>query len=118
MIKSHVISSIVLLCLLFCIDAKGQSSGVASYYSDVFDGRKMANGVLYNPDLLTFAHPTAPLGSFLKVSRRDHPGYSVIVKVSDRGPFIKGRVIDLSKRAAKELDLLHQGITNVVIAYL
>ena len=78
----------------------------------------MANGEVYNPDILSCAHPTAPLGSFLKVSRRDHPGYSIIVKVTDRGPYVKGRIIDLSKRAAKELDILHQGIADVVIAYL
>ncbi len=78
----------------------------------------MANGEVYNPNILSCAHPTAPLGSFLKVSRRDHPGYSIIVKVTDSGPYVKGRIIDLSKRAAKELDILHQGIADVVIAYL
>jgi len=78
----------------------------------------MANGEIYNPNFLVCAHPTAPLGSFLKVSRRDHPGYSVIVKVADRGPFVKGRIIDLSKRAAKELDILHAGLADVIIAYL
>lgn len=78
----------------------------------------MANGELYNPNILTCAHPTAPLGTFLKVSRRDHPGYSVIVRVSDRGPYVKGRIIDLSKRAAKELGILHQGLAHVVISVL
>jgi rare lipoprotein A len=118
MIKSHVISSIVLLCLFFFQKGYSQHNGVASYYADFFEGRKMANGELYNPNFLTCAHMTAPLGSFLKVSRRDHPGYSVIVKVSDRGPYVKGRVIDLSKRAAKELDILHQGLADVVISIL
>lgn len=78
----------------------------------------MANGEAYDPNILSCAHPTAPMGSFLKVSRRDHPGYSIIVKVTDRGPYVKGRIIDLSKRAAKELNILHQGIADVVIAYL
>lgn len=118
MIKSHIISLITFLCLFVTQIAASQDSGIASYYSDVFDGRKMANGERYNPDILSCAHPTAPLGSFLKVSRRDHPGYSIIVKVTDRGPFIKGRIIDLSKRAAKELDILHLGIADVFIAYL
>src|SRR5688572_9831233 len=118
MIKSHIISLIILLCLCVSQKAISQYSGIASYYSDVFDGRTMANGECYNPDILICAHPTAPLGSFLKVSRRDHPGYSIIVKVTDRGPFVKGRVIDLSKRAAKELDILHQGIADVIIAQL
>lgn len=95
-----------------------QLTGIASYYADFFEGRKMANGDIYNPNLLTCAHPTAPLGSFLKVSRKDHPGYSVIVKVSDRGPYKKGRIIDLSKRAAKELDILHRGLADVTVAFL
>ena len=78
----------------------------------------MANGEYYNPNILICAHPTAPLGSFLKVSRKEHPGNFIIVKVTDRGPYIKGRMIDLSKRAAKELDMLHEGITDVIIAQL
>lgn len=119
MIKSHVISSLMLLvCLFYCEKGISQSKGVASYYADFFVGKTMANGEPYNPDVLTCAHPTAPLGSFLKVSRRDHPGYFVIVKVADRGPYVKGRIIDLSKRAAKELDILHHGLADVVIAFL
>ena len=118
MIKSHVISSIVFLCLLFIQKGTSQDSGIASFYADFFEGRKMANGEIYNPNIFSCAHQTAPLGSFLKVSRRDHPGYFVIVKVTDRGPFVKGRVIDLSKRAARELDILHQGLADVLIAQL
>lgn len=124
MMKSHVISSIVLLCLLFTQKGFAQDSdfpretGIASYYADFFEGRKMANGDPYDPSQLTCAHPTAPLGSFLKVSRIDHPGYFVFVKVADRGPYVKGRIIDLSKRAAKELGILHRGIADVEIAYL
>ena len=118
MIKSHVISSVVLLCLFFFSKGHAQDSGIASYYADHFEGRKMANGEQYNPNILICAHPTAPLGSFLKVTRRDHPGYSIIVKVTDRGPYIKGRIIHLSKRAAKELDILHHGLADVVIAFL
>ena len=118
MIKSHVISLIVLLCLFFNQKGSSQTSGIASYYADFFEGRTMANGQIYNPNILICAHPTAPFGSFLKVSRRDHPGYFVIVKVVDRGPYVKGRVIDLSKRAAKELDILHQGLADVIIAQL
>ena len=118
MIKSHIISSIVLLCLFFIQKGSAQTTGIASYYADFFVGRKMANGEIYNPNLFTCAHPTAPLGSFLKVSRRNHPAYFVIVKVADRGPFIKGRIIDLSRRAAEELDIIDIGITDVIIAQL
>ena len=116
--RSHVISLALFLCLLFTQKGNTQHFGVASYYADFFEGRTMANGEVYDPNILSCAHPTAPLGSFLKVTRRDHPGYSIIVKVTDRGPYVKGRIIDLSKKAAKELDILHQGIADVVIAYL
>ena len=118
MIKSHVISLIVLLCLFFNKNVSAQTTGIASYYADFFEGKMMANGENYNPNIFICAHPTAPLGSFLKVSRRDHPGCFVIVKVVDRGPYVKGRVIDLSKRAAKELDIIHQGLADVIIAQL
>ncbi len=118
MIKSHVISSLVFLCLFFWQNGSTQDSGIASYYADRFEGQQMANGDKYNPNILICAHPTAPLGSFLRISRRDHPGYFVIVKVADRGPYVKGRIVDLSKRAAKELDILHSGLTDVVVAFL
>lgn len=118
MIKSHVISSIVFLCLCFSQKSIAQENGIASYYADFFEGRLMANGEKYDPDVFTCAHPTAPLGSFIKVSKRSHPGFFVIVKVADRGPFVKGRIIDLSKRAAEELNILHQGIADVVLHHL
>ena len=118
MIKSHVLSSLAFICFFFIQKVDAQTTGIASYYADFFEGRKMANGEVYNPNIFICAHPTAPLGSFLKVTRRDHPGYFVIVKVVDRGPYVKGRVIDLSKRAARELDILHQGLADVIIAQL
>ncbi len=116
MIKFHVISAMVFLCILVCQKANAQECGIASYYADFFDGRKMANGVRYDPNNFTCAHPTAPIGTIFKVVRRDDPSCSVIVTVSDRGPFVKGRIIDLSKRAAQELGILHIGITEVVVA--
>jgi len=118
MIKSHVISSMVILCLLFIQKGAAQETGIASYYADFFNGRKMANGDRYNPEQYTCAHPTAPIGSIIKVARADFPDISVIVTVSDRGPFVKGRIVDLSKCAAAELGILHMGITEVVIAMI
>lgn len=93
-----------------------QEAGIASYYHDGLTGFKMANGQRYNPEKLTCAHLTYPLGSILKVARKDNPDQSVMVTVVDRGPYIKGRIIDLSKRAAKEIGLIHPGIAEVVIA--
>jgi rare lipoprotein A len=103
--------------LLFSVaDGFGQERGIASYYSDVFNGRKMANGARYDPEQFTCAHPTAPLGSIMKVARKDDHDKTVMVIVTDRGPFIKGRIIDLSKSAARELGILDHGIMDVVVA--
>ena len=104
-----------MLFLFVCQTGYTQESGVASYYADFFEGRKMANGDRYNPEELTCAHPTAPLGSIMKIARIDCPDRSVIVRVVDRGPYVKGRIIDLSKRAARELGILHLGIADVVV---
>ena len=76
----------------------------------------MANGDRYNPEDLTCAHLSYPLGTILKVARKDNPDRSIVVIVVDRGPYIKGRAIDLSKRAARELDMLHHGLAEVIIA--
>jgi len=98
--------------------ASGQESGIASYYHNSLKGLKMANGKPYNPEKFTCAHLTAPLGSILKVARTDNPDKSVMVVVTDRGPFVKGRIIDLSRKAAKELGILDCGIAEVVVAVI
>lgn len=116
--KSHIISGIFMLCFLLCQKAYSQEEGIASFYADSFDGQMMANGAFYNPEELTCAHPTAPLGSIMKIARKDNPDQSVIVRVVDRGPYVKGRIVDLSKRAAKELGMLHMGIADVVVGII
>lgn len=80
------------------------SWGVASFYSDGFNGKKTASGERYNKNKLTAAHRTLPLGTKIKVSRTDN-GQAVVVKVNDRGPYIKGRVVDLSRAAAEKIGL-------------
>ena len=116
--KSHIISGILMLSFFLCQKAYSQEAGVASYYADSFDGQTMANGDAYDPEQLTCAHPTAPLGSIMKITRKDNPDQSVIVRVVDRGPYVKGRIVDLSKRAAKELGILHMGIADVVVGLI
>ena len=76
--------------------------GKASYYAGRFLGKKTASGELYHPDSLTAAHKTLPFGSKVKVTNM-YNDISVIVKVNDRGPFIEGRIIDLSRNAAYSL---------------
>lgn len=90
----------------------GDLRGKASWYGYPFHGRKTSNGETYNMYALTAAHRTLPFGSRVRVQRLD-TGSSVDVRINDRGPFIKGRVIDLSKRAAGRLDLLSSGVAPV-----
>lgn len=88
--------------------------GKASYYAKSWSGRKTADGSKLHHDSLTCAHKTHPFGTLLKVTNPAN-GLSVIVKVTDRGPYVKGRVVDLSVRAAKELGMLSQGIAPVIV---
>ena len=91
--------------------------GKASWYGSAFHGRLTANGEIYDMTHLTAAHPTMPLPSYAKVTNLKN-GYSVIVRVNDRGPFAPGRIIDLSKRAAQLLDYTGHGIAQVQVDYV
>jgi len=82
-------------------------SGWATYYASRFAGRMTANGERYDPRAMTAAHRTLPFGTLVKVQRAD--GQSVIVRINDRGPFVSGRILDLSHRAAEELGMLKTG---------
>jgi len=96
---------------------KGESPGtvgIASFYSDEFRGRVTANGERYDPSKLTAAHPSYPFGTLIRVQNLAN-GKSVTVRINDRGPYKAGRIIDLSARAASELDMLVDGITKVLI---
>lgn len=79
-----------------------KQKGVASYYADRFHGRKTASGAKYDKGAMTAAHKTLPLGTKVRVTNLKS-GESIDVEINDRGPYVKGRVIDLSRRAAKEL---------------
>jgi rare lipoprotein A len=91
--------------------APREFSGVAAYYDKNYHGRTAA-GVQYDPAKLTAAHRTLPFGTRLKVTDRK-TGRSVEVVVNDRGPFTRGRVLDLSLAAAKELRMLGRGLVRV-----
>ena len=91
--------------------------GVASWYGKKFHGRPTSSGELYDMHLMTAAHKSLPLPTFVRVTRIDN-GQSLIVKVNDRGPFVDDRIIDLSYAAAVELGLLKQGKADVFIEAL
>ncbi|WP_336294860.1 septal ring lytic transglycosylase RlpA family protein [Bartonella sp. CB169] len=91
--------------------------GEASWYGSDFHGRLTANGEVYDMNLLTAAHPTMPLPSYARVTNLQN-GSSIIVRVNDRGPFMKNRIIDLSKQAAEVLGYANAGVTNVKVEYI
>ena len=96
------------------LNAQGVQTGRASYYAKHFSGKRTASGERLHHDSLTCAHRTYPFGTMLKVTNPAN-GKEVIVRVTDRGPYVKGRIIDLSVRAARELGIISQGIAPVVV---
>lgn len=92
---------------------KGEEfSGEASYYADKFHGKKTASGEVFNQYKLTCAHKTLPFGTKLEVTNLKN-NKTVTVVVNDRGPFVSGRVVDLSKAAAKKIDMIKYGVVKV-----
>lgn len=97
---------------------KGETfQGVASWYGPNFHGKKTSNGEKYNMYAMTAAHKTLPMNTVLRVSNKKN-GRSVVVRINDRGPFVKSRIIDLSKAAAKKLDMLATGTAPVALEIL
>lgn len=86
--------------------------GLASFYADKFQGRRTASGARYDKRALTCAHREAPFGSRLRVTELES-GRSVVVTVNDRGPFGRGRVVDLSRAAARKLKMIQRGMVRV-----
>lgn len=89
-------------------------TGIASYYGEKYHGRQTANGEIFNMNELTAAHPKLKFGTMVKVTHLGNQR-SVTVRINDRGPFVKGRVIDLSQAAAAELQMIRAGLAEVKI---
>jgi rare lipoprotein A len=107
--------AIMLVAMCFAAaPASAVTTGLASYYKL---GRHTASGERYNPNGLTAAHRNLPFGTRLKVTNLRN-GKSVIVRVNDRGPFIKRRVLDLSYGAAKVIGLHHMGVAKISFVVL
>ena len=88
--------------------------GISSYYADDFHGKLTANGEVYDMYGLTAAHKTLPLNTIVRVTNIDNEK-SLILRINDRGPYVKGRILDCSYGAAKKLDFLANGTTKVRI---
>jgi len=91
--------------------------GRASFYGPGFAGRKTASGAIFRPEELTAAHRSLPLGTRVRVTNLSN-GQSVLVTINDRGPYIRGRHIDLSVAAARAIGMLNRGVAQVVIDIL
>lgn len=91
-------------------------TGKASYYADKFEGRKTASGAVFHQHKKTGAHRTLPFGTKVKVTNVE-TGKKIKVRINDRGPFVQGRIIDLSRKAAEKIDMIKAGVMQVTIRY-
>jgi rare lipoprotein A len=91
--------------------------GIASYYGAKFQGRKTASGERFNNSAMTAAHRSAPFGSQIRVTNLSN-GRSVVVRVNDRGPWVRGRIVDVSGVAARQLGMTGRGLTRVRVSSL
>jgi rare lipoprotein A len=91
--------------------------GVASWYGPRFHGRRAASGEVFNEHELTAAHRTLPFGTVVRVTNLEN-GRSVVVRINDRGPYVKGTILDLSHAAAQRLDIIRQGRARIALSIL
>jgi len=93
------------------------TEGLASYYGHQYHGRLTANGETYDENAMTAAHRTLAFGTMIRVTSKAN-GKTVILRVNDRGPFVDGRIVDLSFQAAKDLDMVRAGVVKVRLEVL
>ena len=106
---------ILIFMLTISLTVLGQIQiGKASYYSKRATGRLTASGDRLHHDSLTCAHRSYPFGTLLQITNPSN-GRMIVVRVNDRGPFVRGRIVDLSWAAAKVLDILSSGVANVIV---
>jgi len=108
--------SIILIIFSITIHTH-QLNGKASWYGPKFHGNKTANGEIFDMYSISAAHKTLPLGTYVKVENLDN-NKTIRVRINDRGPFVKNRIIDLSYGAAKEIGLVNKGTANVRLTIL
>ena len=118
--KCYILSVIIFLFIGISQPISAQSTdiqkGEASWYGSKYHGRPTSSGEPYNKNEMTAAHKTLPFGTKVNVINLKH-GKSVKVRINDRGPFIPGRIIDLSRKAARRIDMINDGVGNVKIKY-
>lgn len=109
--------SVLAVATLMPLPAFAAGEGLASFYGGRFHGRRTASGQRFDQQALTAAHRTLRFGTRVRVSHKRN-GRSVVVTINDRGPFVRGRVIDLSRAAARRLGMLGEGLAPVRVEIL
>lgn len=107
---------VVATFLTISVPAYADQCGLASWYGPGFHGKRTASGERFNENAMTAAHKTLPMGTIVKV-KNQRTGKTIKVRINDRGPYAKGRVIDLSKAAAARLGTKNAGVAKVCIAW-
>ena len=113
-LRAGTTCALLLMGVIVALAQNYNVHGKASYYADTFHGRLTSNGEIFHQDSLTCAHRTLPFGTYLKVTNKRN-NQEVVVRVNDRGPFIEGRVIDLSRAAAEQLGMINAGVVRVEV---
>lgn len=112
--KLALVGTLCWLFLPFTLNAEEGEKGYASYYAGKFQGRLTANGEIFDTRRFTAAHPTLPFNTIVRVTHLE-TGASTLVRINDRGPFIEGRIIDLSRAAAGAIGMLAGGVARVSV---
>jgi rare lipoprotein A len=115
--RTGIAAAIAASAALTAAHASDLGSGIASYYGREFAGKRTASGETFRPSAMTAAHRTAPFGSRIRVTNLTN-GKHVVVRVNDRGPWGRGRIIDLSHAAASKLGMLGRGTVRVKLTAL
>lgn len=116
-VRTVLSTCIVLFLLLGTAASALEQEGLASWYGGKFQGRQTASGEIFDTNELTAAHKSLPFGTIVKVTNLEN-GKSTVVRINDRGPFVPGRIIDLSRAAAAHIGLAGQGVAKVRIQVL
>ena len=109
-----ILSALLLACCAGSLSAEEGQAGKASWYGPGHIGKKTANGEIFTGRLRTAAHRDLPMGAVVRVLDKN-TGRSVVVRINDRGPYVAGRVIDLSERAARDLGIRERGTADVTL---
>ncbi|MGB5316605.1 MAG: septal ring lytic transglycosylase RlpA family protein [Robiginitalea sp.] len=114
LLNSNVLS-VITVFLVFCScknNPPPYQTGLASFYSDSFEGSLTANGEVFTNSKMTAAHRTLPFGTKVRVTNLNN-GKAVVVRVTDRGPYVEGRILDVARVVATELEFVDDGLTEV-----